>query len=158
MFLKQSETRYQIGKTEMRTDRIAILVKRAALKIDKISNPILAKYGLTAAQYRVLKYLYSKPNKTARIVDIEKECSITHPTALGILDNLSKKGFAEKIVNPDDSRSKVIALTKKAGDMQSELEGVGDQLEKTITKNLTAEEKKKLLSLLQKMLGTNGEK
>lgn len=142
----------------MRTDRIAILVKRAALKFDKISNPILAKYGLTAAQYRVLKYLYSRPNKTARIVDVEKECSITHPTALGILDNLSKKGFAEKIVNPDDSRSKVIALTKKAGDMQSELEGVGEQLEKTTTKNLTAEEKKKLLNLLQKMLGINSEK
>lgn len=136
----------------MRTDRIAILIKKAALEFDKISNPVLAEYNLTASQYRVLKYLYVRPNETARIVDIEKECSITHPTALGLVDNLSKKGFVVKIVNPDDARSKVISLTDKTQEMQEELERVGDRLEKTMTENLTQKERQQLLSLLQKML------
>lgn len=137
----------------MRTDKIAILIKRSALEFDKISNPVLSEYNLTASQYRVLKYLYVRPNETARIVDIEKECSITHPTALGIIDNLSKKGFVVKIVNPDDARSKVISLTDKTNAMQEELENVGDRLENILTKNLTKKEKQQLLSLLQKMLG-----
>lgn len=136
----------------MRTDRIAILIKRAALEFDKISNPVLAEYDLTASQYRVLKYLYSRPNETARIVDIEKECSITHPTALGLLDNLSKKGFVVKIVNPEDARSKVISLTDKTKKMQKELEDVGERLEDMLVDNLTAGERRQLLSLLQKML------
>lgn len=140
----------------MRSDKVAILIKRAALEFDKISNPVLAEYDLTASQYRVLKYLYSRPNESARIVDIEKDCSITHPTALGLLDNLSKKGFAVKIVNPEDARSKVISLTDKTKNLQEELEGVGDRLEKTLTRNLTASERKELLSLLQKMLGITG--
>lgn len=139
----------------MRKDKIAILIKRAALEFEKISNPVLAEYDLTAAQYRVLKYLYSLPNETARIVDIEKECSITHPTALGLLDNLAKKGFAVKVVNPEDARSKVIALTDKTKDMQDELEGVGDRLENKLTENLNQEEKTQLLGLLQKMLKLN---
>lgn len=136
----------------MRSDKIAILIKRAALEFDKISNPVFAEYDLTASQYRVLKYLYSLPNETARIVDIEKECSITHPTALGLLDNLSKKGFAVKITNPEDARSKVISLTDKTKSIQDELEGVGDRLENMLTESLTEKEKKQLLFLLQKML------
>lgn len=136
----------------MRTDKVAILIKRAALEFDKISNPVLAEYDLTASQYRVLKYLYSRPNESARIVDIEKDCSITHPTALGLLDNLSKKGFAVKIVNPEDARSKVISLTDKTKNMQEELESVGDRLENLLTENLTGQDRKQLLHLLQKML------
>lgn len=136
----------------MRTDKIAILIKKASLEFDKMSNPILAEYDLTASQYRVLKFLYSQPNETARIVDIEKECSITHPTALGLVDNLSKKGFAVKIVNPEDARSKVISLTDKTKKMQAELESVGDRLENTLTESLTMPERKQLLALLQKMM------
>lgn len=136
----------------MRTDKIAILIKRTALEFDKIANPILAEYDLTASQYRVLKYLYMQPNETSRIVDIERECSITHPTALGLIDNLSKKGFVVKIANPEDARSKVISLTEKTKKMQEDLENVGDELENMLTKNLTKKEKQQLLSLLQKML------
>ena len=135
-----------------RTDRIAILIKTADLEFDKISNPLLAEYDLTTSQYRVLKYLYSQPNATARIVDIEKNCSITHPTALGLIDQLSRKGFVCKIANPQDARSKVISLTDKTVEMQAKLESLGDRLEDTLTENLTKQEKKQLLMLLQKML------
>lgn len=136
----------------MRSDKIAILIKRAALEFDKIANPVLSEYNLTASQYRVLKYLYTLPNETARIVDIEKECSITHPTALGLIDNLSKKGFVVKIVNPEDARSKVISLTDQTKNMQEELERAGDRLDDMLTKNLSQKEKQQLLSLLQKMM------
>lgn len=142
----------------MQTDKIAILIKKAALEFDKIANPMLAEYDLTASQYRVLKYLVSLPDKTARIVDIEKECSITHPTALGLLDNLAKKGFVEKVVNPQDARSKVISLTDKTKNMQEELENAGNRLEDKLTENLTEKERQQLLSLLQKMLKTDQRK
>lgn len=136
----------------MRKNRIAILIKIAALEFDKIANPILAEYDLTASQYRVMKFLYSQPSETARIVDIEKDCSITHPTVLGLLDNLEKKGFVVKLVNPEDARSKVVSLTDKAKDMQSDLEGVGEKLNSRLTENLSEQEKDQLLNLLQKML------
>lgn len=80
----------------MNINRIAILIKIASLEFEKISNPILAEYDLTAAQYRILKFLYSRQTETARVVDIEKQCSITHPTVLGLLDNLEKKDLFQE--------------------------------------------------------------
>lgn len=141
----------------MHINRIAILIKIAALEFEKISNPILAEYDLTAAQYRILKFLYSQQAETARIVDIEKRCAITHPTALGLLDNLEKKGFVSKIVNPEDARSKVISLTEKARTMQNEIESVGDRIENMLTEHLSEEEKQQLLKLLQKLLKMESE-
>lgn len=136
----------------MNINRIAILIKIASLEFEKISNPILAEYDLTAAQYRILKFLYSRQTETARVVDIEKQCSITHPTVLGLLDNLEKKGFVSRIANPEDARSKVVTLTEKTKLLQEELEGVGDKIDDILTANLTAFEKAQLKQLLQKLL------
>ena len=136
----------------MSMNKVAILVKKAALQFDKLSNPILAEYDLTVAQFKVLKFLYVQPSRTARVVDIEKYYSLTHPTTIGLLDNLEKKGFITRIQNPADARSKLISLTDKADGMQSELEGLGDTLESGMTENLTEEEKTQLVSLLQKLI------
>ncbi len=141
----------------MYINKIAILIKIASLEFEKISNPILAGYDLTAAQYRVLKFLYSQQTGSSRIVDIEKRCSITHPTALGLLDNLEKKGFVSKVVNPKDARSKVISLTKRAKEMQQELDGVGERIEDILTSNLSYEEKQQLVKLLHKLLKMESE-
>ncbi len=141
----------------MNTNRIAVLIKIASLEFEKISNPILSEYDLTASQYRVLKFLYSQQTGTSRVVDIEKQCSITHPTALGLLDNLEKKGFVSRLVNPKDARSKVISLTEKAKVMQSEVEGVGDRIDDMLTDNLLEKEREQLVKLLQKLLKIESE-
>ena len=43
----------------MKIDKVAILVKKAALEFDKLANPMFISYDLTAAQYKILKYLYT---------------------------------------------------------------------------------------------------
>lgn len=140
------------------TDKIAILIKKISLEFEKMSNPLLDEYDLTVSQYRVLKYLYTQKNETARIMDIEKECSITHPTVIGLLDNLSKKGFVVKIINPEDKRSKVISLTDKSKKVQKELNEVGDKLESMLTEGLNNDEKQQLITLLKKLLKTTEER
>ena len=57
------------------------------------------------------------------------------------------------MVNPDDARGKLVALTEKADVMQNELEVLGDAVEKKLTQRLTAEENVQLVGLLGKMLG-----
>ncbi len=136
----------------MITNRIAVLIKTASIEFDRMANPILADYGLTASQCRILKFLYMQQNKSARIVDIEKECAITHPTVLGLLDSLEKKGFVLKIVNPEDARSKLVSLTQKAKDMQMELETLVAKIDHEWVENLSEQERKELQKLLQKLL------
>lgn len=136
----------------MITNRIAALIKTASIEFDRMANPILADYGLTASQCRILKFLYMQQNQRARIVDIEKECAITHPTVLGLLDSLEKKGFVLKIVNPEDARSKLVSLTQKAKDMQMELETLVAKIDHEWVENLSEQERKELQKLLQKLL------
>ena len=137
----------------MNIDKVAILIKKAALEFDKVSNPILAEYDLTASQFKVLKFLYSSETRTAKVVDIERHYSMTHPTTIGLLDNLEQKGFINRIVNPADARSKLIFLTEKAEQLEPELLAVGDQIEDKLTEHLSSIERVQLVTLLQKLLG-----
>ena len=137
----------------MNIDKIAILIKKAALEAEKVQMPILQSHDLSVAQYKFLKYLYSAPKDSVRVVDLETEYSMTHPAVIDILKVLEKKGYTQRIVNPGDARSKIVSLTDKAYIEQSELEGLGDIMEEAVTKNLTDDEKKEMIRLLHKLMG-----
>ena len=137
----------------MNIDKVAILIKKAALEAEKVQAPLLQSYDLSVAQYKFLKYLYHAPSDSVRIVDLETYFSMTHPAAIDILKVLEKKGYTRRIVNPADARSKIVSLTEKAYALQPQLEALGDQMEDAVTQNLNAEEKQALLALLHRMIG-----
>ncbi len=138
----------------MKFDKVTILVKKAELTFEKKANPLLQNYDLTDAQYKILKYLCAHQTDAVRQVDLEKYYSMTHPTTIGLLDTLEKKGFVIRKPNPADARSRVISLTDKALAMQEQLSEIGDTLESQFTKALTEEERVQLVELLQKLLSS----
>lgn len=109
-------------------------------------------YDLTVAQYKFLKNLYCAPKDSVRVMDLERTFSMTHSTAIDILQVLEKKGYTTCIVNPQGARSKIISLTDKACKEQEELEALGTEMEDAVTKNLTEEEKEQLILLLKKLI------
>lgn len=136
----------------MNIDKAAFLIKKAALEFEKISNPFFAQHDLSAAQFKVLQLIYTRESRTARVVDLEREFSMTHPTALGLVEQLEKKGFTTRIPNPEDGRGKLIALTEKADAAQAELEALGNAVEEKLTERLSGDEKGALKLLLRKLL------
>ena len=137
----------------MDLDKAAILIKKAALEFDKLSNAVLDEYGLTVAQYKVMKYLYEEADNGVRIVDLEKYYSTSHPTTIGIVQNLEKKGLVDYRENPNNARSRFIIPTEKALKLRDEIEGIGNELETELTKNLSDKERLRLIALLKKMMG-----
>ena len=133
-------------------DKIAIFIKRLSLEIDKLSNPILEPYDLTHSQYKILKYLLMSPSETVKQVDIEHNFSMTNPTVTGLVQKLERKGMIERKVNPQDSRSKILCPTQKTIEMKDLLVSLGEELEGTLTEDLTGKEKQELLRLLKKLL------
>ena len=133
-------------------DKIAIFIKRLSLEIDKLSNPILEPYDLTHSQYKILKYLLMSPSETVKQVDIEHFFSMTNPTVTGLVQKLERKGMIERKVNPQDSRSKILCPTQKTIEMKDLLVSLGEELEGTLTEDLTGKEKQELLRLLKKLL------
>ncbi len=141
----------------MKQDKAAILIKKAALEFDKLANAVLEEYGLTIAQYKVIKYLYEEGDRGVRIVDLEKYYSMSHPTAIGIVQNLEKKGLAEYCENPNHARSRFIAPTKEALRRKDELEAIGEKLEASFTEKLEGDEQAELIRLLQKVMDISEE-
>lgn len=133
-------------------DKIFVLIKKAALEFDKLSIPLFAPYELTPSQYKILRLLYIEEPETIRQIDIEKSFSMTNPTVTGLLHNLEKKDWIQRIPNPNDSRSKVIRLTAKAEGLREELLEISDRLEDMLTDNLNDQEKEQLIELMNKML------
>ena len=136
----------------MDDDKVAVLVKRAALEFERSSNPLLAQHGLTGAQYRVLKYLYVMEGTPVRTVDIERHYSLTHPSTIGLLDALEKKGYVLRTPNPADARSRLVELTNKAIDEREDLFDLGDRLEREFTSSLSEAERLQLIDLLKRVL------
>ena len=137
----------------MDIDRVSILVKKASLELDKSSNEIIVKYGLTAPQYKILKLLMISHEEGLRIVDIERYYSMTHPTAIKLVSELEKKGFAEYRSNPYNARSRLIFPTELVMSNYDELAEAGTLIERDLTEGLTEEERQELIALLKKMLG-----
>ncbi len=132
------------------TNRIAILIKKLSLQIDKLSNPILEPYDLTHSQFKILKYLLM--NENVRQVDIEHYFSMTNPTVTGLVQALEKKGMIERKPNPNDSRSKILSPAQKTLDMKELLCSLGEELEAELTDALDSDERQELLRLLNKLL------
>ena len=128
----------------MKNIKTAILIKKLALEFDKIAIPELEPYNLTPN-------LLNNQDAEVRQRDIEKAYSMTNPTVTGILQNLEKNNWIERIENPNDARSKVIKLTKKALKQENDLYNLGENLEKRFVKGLDKGEQKQLKELLNKL-------
>ena len=138
-------------------NKVAILIKKLSLEIDKLSNPILEPHDLTHSQFKILKFLLMSPENSVRQVDVEKYFSMTNPTVTGLVQALERKGLIERKVNPDDNRSKILCPTEKTIAMKDLLYKLGDDLERKLTSSLTSQEKNTLLKLLNKLLHNSTE-
>ena len=136
----------------MQLDKIAILAKKVTLEFLKIADPYLKQYDLTGAQYRILKYLLVHDGEDVRQVDLERYFSLTNPTTTGLVDQLVKKGFVTREANPNDARSRLLALTDEAREMKDLLYSIGDELENRLTVALSDDEKAQTVALLKKLL------
>lgn len=136
----------------MANKRISILIKRASLDFDKLSNQLLSPFDLTGSQFKILMVLYMSPAGSVRQTDIEAKFSMTNPTVTGLVHKLEAKDLVNRMPHPEDRRSKVLVLTERAIQMKEELLDLADSLEQQMTANLTEEEYDQLASLLVKML------
>ena len=135
----------------MDDNKVSVQIKKTALVFDKISNQLLAPYGLSGSQFKILMVLYHAPMGSVRQIDIETKFVMTNPTVTGLVQKLEKSDLVTRIPHPQDKRSKILLLTDHAVEMKEELLALADALEFQMTKNLTEEECGQLSRLLQKI-------
>ena len=131
----------------MERSKVSILIKKSSLIFDKYVNQLLVPYRLSGSQFRILMMLYKSPDCSVRQTDIEAAFSMTNPTVTGLVHNLEKNGLVKKVANPEDKRSRFLALTEYA-----------DSIEKEMTDGLSETETAVLSELLLKVIKRHKEK
>lgn len=70
---------------------------------------------------------------------------------VNIIDSLSEKGYVKRVVNPDDRREHFISVTEKAEKDIPHIIAAFEEMNKDLTKDISAEEMEIFYNVLYKM-------
>ena len=91
--------------------KIFIGMSRALNKINRATNKVYIKYGLTSAQFAVLEALYHKGDLS--IGEVQEKILSTSGTIPVIVKNLERDGFLERYNDEKDKRRYILHITEK---------------------------------------------
>ena len=106
---------------------------------------------LSSTNARILRYLHQNQEQDIYQKDVEREFGITRSTASRVLALMEQKGFISRIDVQHDGRLKKLALTDKSRRLQAIMQQNGEATEAQLTQGFSEEEKKLLLSFLERL-------
>lgn len=122
--------------------------------IERIMQPYFARFGISGAQWGVLRNLHraEEEGRTGlRLTDLSRRMLIRPPSVTGIADRLEKIGLIVRRASETDGRSKQVALTDKGRQLvESVLVGHPAQIARVMG-GLSSEEQEQLDRLLMRM-------
>ncbi|MCI8809666.1 MAG: MarR family transcriptional regulator [Oscillibacter sp.] len=111
----------------------------------------VSRYGVTPAQTHVLLYLHHCGGQAPQC-DLTRFMRVKPSTANGVLDRLEEKGFIQRSVSGSDARRRLITLTPKGAEQQALFQKSFLEVEQTMTRGFTPEEKTLLTALLERTI------
>lgn len=102
--------------------------------------------GLTRAQWRVMVHLFRRDGvrqtELAGILEIEK------PTLGRLVDQLEKKGWVARQVDPDDLRARRLIVSPEARDLIAEMDALAMTVQDDALRGMSEEDAERLAELL----------
>ena len=128
-------------------------LKRLTTHIGREVDAVLLKHGLSSSSFDVLATL-RRSGAPYRLSpgELLGMTMVSSGTMTNRIDQLEKAGLVERLFNPEDRRSVLIALTEKGLAAVEETVGAHVANQQRLTRNLTAEDKAELDRLLKKFL------
>ena len=132
---------------------IGFLIKLIHDDIDRIINNQLRPMELTSSQGVVLAFLLAHADGQVTMRALQDTLGVAHPTVVGLIRRLEKKGLVEVRVAKEDRRMRIVSLTKKAGEMLAKVPPQTELIESQLLAGLSDEERcelRRLLSVLHR--------
>jgi DNA-binding MarR family transcriptional regulator len=82
--------------------------------LERVQSPYFARFGLSHAQWSVLRVLYRAEKEGQaglRLTDLGEQLLVRPPSVTGIVDRLEKFGLVSRAGVPTDARAKHVGLT-----------------------------------------------
>jgi len=137
-----------MGKIEL---KIFIGMSRALNKINKATNKVFSKYGLTSGQFAVLEALYHKGDLS--VGEVQEKILTTSGTIPVIVRNLEKEGLLEKDTDEKDKRRFILRITKKGRDLMDLAYPENEAIIVSMINTWSKEEQEQILKYMKKFDG-----
>jgi DNA-binding MarR family transcriptional regulator len=135
-------------------DRIVRTLFRTAGMIRKIMGPVLEKYGISVAQWVVLRILFDRGKTTAapiRLVDLSHFMIIRQPSLTTVVNTLALMGLVERVLSTGDRRERQVRLTPQGERLVNRILIVHRKKQQTLLSSWDSNEKRQVLDLLEKL-------
>jgi MarR family transcriptional regulator for hemolysin len=109
----------------------------------------LAPIGLAPAHMPVLLALEAGPLPQKALA---ARANVEQPTMTATLNRMERDGLIERLPNPEDGRSSLVALTPLARAKQPDVEAVVEEINDMALGGLTAEERAQYFALLGRVI------
>ncbi len=124
---------------------------RATADVQAALETHFARYGLSMGKFTLLMQLLQANEQGLTPSECAERSGVTRATITGLLDGLERDGLVERHPCPNDRRMLSVHLTEKGRSLMAQM--LPDHFCRTtgLMAHLTADEKKTLIELLQKL-------
>jgi len=133
-------------------EKVMMAIVRAAELFKKESGAIFKNYGLTFAQYNVLRILDATPNGKNTITNVSRIMLVTGANMTGVAKRLEKSGFLIRRGDANDERITLLEITPKGRQALKNIREEKDENLRSYLNSFSADEKKEMLSRLKQVL------
>ncbi|ASR49246.1 MarR family winged helix-turn-helix transcriptional regulator [Paenibacillus kribbensis] len=134
----------------MRKEPIGKLISHLQRRNQKILSKKLVPYGIgSGGQHSFLKLILQRPGITQE--QLTNELKFDKATTARSVRHLEESGYIERRTDPNDRRSHLLSPTAKALEFSPVLQGILDELNVGLVRNLSDEEEDLLIDLLQRI-------
>lgn len=132
-------------------ERVILNLVYNTILIENIEESIFGRFGLTRAQYNVLRILRGSKGTTLNLFDIQDRMLKKMSNTTRLVDKLVTLELVHRETNPDNRRKVEISITSNGLDLLEKIDPVLEIKHKERLQKLSEEEQTTLISLLEKM-------
>ena len=134
------------------SEKLLIAIVRVSEAYKKDSSAIFKNYGLTFAQYTVLRVLEGSENRQNTMGNVSKIMLVSGANTTPIAKRLEKSGFLIKRSDPRDDRLTILELTPKGRQAIANIETEKNELLRWYLPGYTDERKNDILTAVRDIL------
>ena len=135
--------------SSMPSKYVCYKLSRVMRKVHRYYESSFSQYGITPAQFYVLSAVWE--NDGVKFKDLAKSLEMDGSTLTSILDRLERQDLLERRDDPEDRRSLLVFLTKKAKQSIAEITCLAEKLNREIKERFSDEEFATFERVLEKL-------
>lgn len=133
----------------MLTSLIGYHLRRAQIAVFQHFAATMGAAEITPGQFGVLTVIDSNPGLSQ--TQLGNALGIDRSTVVAVIDRLESRGLVVRAVSPSDRRSHALRLSDEGGRLLHRLEELVRSHERHIARDLSAEDKQRLIDLLDRV-------